>query len=164
MSRGMASTRKGNSRRQDDRGAALVEFALLAPVLFAVVFALIEFGWTFVQNLDVRHGAREGVRLAAVNYNPEDETDGADQLADIITEVCSRMDVTGGASVELTYNASGETEVGSVFTIKVTRPLEQLTGFLSPVLDGKTVDSTVEARMETDGTWQGSTGPVSCGP
>ena len=37
--------------RRDRRGVAAVEFALLAPMLFALVFGTIEAGWTMVQTI-----------------------------------------------------------------------------------------------------------------
>ena len=61
-------TKSNHNRGKGDEGAALVEFALIAPILFLLIFGVIEFGWAFSQNMDVRHGARETARLAAVNY------------------------------------------------------------------------------------------------
>ena len=46
----------------------LVELGLIAPFLFLIVFAIVEFGYGYGQSLDVRHGAREASRLVAVNY------------------------------------------------------------------------------------------------
>ena len=86
---------RSRSRRPDGRrrhrGAVLVEFALVAPLLFVLLFGIIEFGFAFVQWLDVRHGARETARLVAVNYNPNNNV-GDPQAQDILAEGCSRMD------------------------------------------------------------------------
>lgn len=52
--------------RRDDHGAAVVEFALVVPVLFLIIFAVIDFGralWTL--NV-ISSGVREGARAAAV--------------------------------------------------------------------------------------------------
>jgi Flp pilus assembly protein TadG len=48
------------------RGASAVEFALLAPVLFMVVFAIISFGLAFMQLQTIRGAVREGARISAV--------------------------------------------------------------------------------------------------
>ena len=53
-------------RLADDRGASAVEFALLAPVLFMVVFAIIGFGLAFMQLQTIRGAVREGARISAV--------------------------------------------------------------------------------------------------
>jgi hypothetical protein len=50
-------------RRQD--GASAVEFALIAPVLFMLVFGIIGFGLAFLQVQSIRAAVREGGRTAA---------------------------------------------------------------------------------------------------
>ena len=53
-----------------ERGAAAVEFALVAPLLFLLVFGIIDFGFGF-HAWDASHNAaREGARVGAVNPNP----------------------------------------------------------------------------------------------
>ncbi len=134
-------------RRGDDRGAVLVEFALVAPLLFLLIFATIDFGWAFGQHLDVRHGAREGARLAAVNYT----TGGGDQTAAIVTEICGRMDANATVSVALTQPDGPST--GGRLVVTVSRPIETLTGLVDFALEGRTLSSTVTARIEQDATW-----------
>jgi len=50
-----------------ERGNALVEFAIVAPLLFLIVFGMIDFGKAFNYWLDENHLAAQGARLAAVN-------------------------------------------------------------------------------------------------
>jgi Flp pilus assembly protein TadG len=50
-------------RRQD--GASAVEFALIAPLLFMLVFGIIGFGLAFLQVQSIRAAVREGGRAAA---------------------------------------------------------------------------------------------------
>jgi Flp pilus assembly protein TadG len=52
---------------RSERGAAAVEFALVMPLLFLLVFGIIEFGFIFNKELSVTHAAREGVRVYALN-------------------------------------------------------------------------------------------------
>lgn len=139
-----------------DRGAALVEFAIVVPVLLTFIFAVIEFGWAYSQNLDVRHGAREAGRLAVVNFGTGA---GTDQAEDLIHEACARMDEFGDTTVALDQDG---TAPGSRVTVTVTRPLDTLTGFLDFALGGKTLDSTVTMRAERDLTWADET--EGCSP
>ena len=77
-----------------ERGANLVEFAILAPLLIMLLFGIIEFAWIFAQNLDVRHGAREGARLAAVNFPAGVNNGGvrtAGNLTALVNETCGRI-------------------------------------------------------------------------
>ena len=60
-----ARAREGHGRA--DAGAAALEFALVLPVLLALVFGMIEFGFAFQAQLAIVHAAREGARLASVN-------------------------------------------------------------------------------------------------
>ena len=62
----MSSTRSRATRRRDGRGAAAVEFALVLPLLIAIVFGIIDYGIFFSNSLAVRQGTREGARQAVI--------------------------------------------------------------------------------------------------
>jgi Flp pilus assembly protein TadG len=49
---------------------ALVEFALVAPVLFLVLFAIVDFGRALNYRQNAQHLTAEGARLASVQRNP----------------------------------------------------------------------------------------------
>lgn len=49
-----------------DQGAAAIEFALLMPVLFALLTGILEYGMWFSDSLSVRQGVRESARQAVV--------------------------------------------------------------------------------------------------
>lgn len=53
-------------RRRRTRGAAVLEFALVVPILFLVLLGIIEYGWLAKNNLAVANATREGARAAAV--------------------------------------------------------------------------------------------------
>jgi hypothetical protein len=59
------SLRRRRSRTADDRGAALVEFALVAPFLFLLAFGLLEIGLAWRDSQLVTQAARTGARGAA---------------------------------------------------------------------------------------------------
>jgi len=61
--------------RRGQRGAVAVEFALIAPLLFMLVFAIIEFGICFLKVQSIRAAVREGGRAAAVGA-PVNSTGG----------------------------------------------------------------------------------------
>src|ERR1700752_658574 len=58
-----------NLRHESERGAALVEFAIVATVFLSVMFGVIEFGRLFWTHNALRDAARAGVRYAAVRKN-----------------------------------------------------------------------------------------------
>jgi Flp pilus assembly protein TadG len=55
---------------RDDTGAALVEFALVVPLLVLLLFGITEFGRALNYWIDETHLANEAARFAAVNRNP----------------------------------------------------------------------------------------------
>ena len=52
---------RGNRRRSGDRGASAVEAAIVTPVVMAMLFGIIEFGFFFKDYLAVAAGVRAGV-------------------------------------------------------------------------------------------------------
>lgn len=150
-------------RRERDRGAVLVEFAIIMPLLFLIVFGIIEFGWGFAQYLDVRHGAREAARLAAVDYSSDGTTTGNPQTQQIIDEACDRMGGDSvGATIELTLATAGEDEIGDRAFIEVRSTLDTLTGFLDFALAGRQINDRISFRLERDIEWGPTYGPQPC--
>lgn len=135
-------------RGRGDDGAALVEFAVVALLLFTLLFGIMEFGWSFYQMNDVRQGAREGARLAAVNYKTSNVS-GSTQTAQIVGEICDRIEE---GNVELVISSSG-TGIGDSVTVEVLRKYEPLTGFFAAVFNPNSLDSSVEMRLEQVATF-----------
>lgn len=136
----------------------MVEFALVVPLLFGVLFTILEAGWAFGQVLDMQHVAREGARLAAVNYQPTNDL-GADQTDEIVAEICQRLESPDTGRVSLSFATDGAP--GALATIRVERDLDQLTGFF-PFLNSYEPSSEVEFRLERPATWVQTTGTQVC--
>jgi len=77
-----------NSRKQDRRGVVAVEFAVVAPVLLALMLGVIEMNRMYdAQNL-LSTAAREGARFASMDRDglvPEDMTTNQKMTQDIKT-------------------------------------------------------------------------------
>jgi Flp pilus assembly protein TadG len=71
MSRFLRHRRLG---RSSEEGAALVEFALVLPVLLLLVLGMLDFGKAFSYWIDETHLANEGARWAVVNKYPSGST------------------------------------------------------------------------------------------
>jgi Flp pilus assembly protein TadG len=147
--------------KKSERGANLVEMAFVAPFLILLLFGIIEFAWVFAQDLTVKHGAREGARLAAVTF-------GADTTA-LIAETKGRMNISDPATVTVCYaldptivGDSGVVEPGDGIEVTVFQPRAPLTGIMDWALSAvPTLTSTVEIRAEQTptGYW---TSPPAC--
>ena len=57
----------GRSRRRADRGASAVEFALVSPLLFTLLFATIDYGLYFADVLTVQQSASDAARDATLS-------------------------------------------------------------------------------------------------
>jgi Flp pilus assembly protein TadG len=62
--------RQLRSLRRDESGQALVEFALVLPLILVLVFGVLDFGKAFNYWIDSTHLSASGARWAAVNKNP----------------------------------------------------------------------------------------------
>ena len=60
------TTRRPVIRRRDERGAAMVEFAMILPLLVLLTFGIIEFGVAFNASSSVSQASRAGGRTAAI--------------------------------------------------------------------------------------------------
>ncbi|MDF1595068.1 MAG: pilus assembly protein [Acidimicrobiia bacterium] len=143
-----------NRRLRKDRedGAALVEFAIVLPFLMLLLMGMIEFGWAFGNNLDVRHGAREAARLAAVNFG---------SVAAMGASTCDSMDFSDGQVI--TFSLLGTAEVGQLARVSVVlSPYTSLSGFLDWAMPAA-LSTTVEIRLEQKATWA-SGGTYTCTP
>ena len=49
-----------------EKGQAMVEFALVLPILIGIVCGIIDFGWYFYNYLSLQNACREGTRRACV--------------------------------------------------------------------------------------------------
>ena len=133
---------KGQTRTglKKDRGAALVEFAIILPLLIVLLFGIMEASWAFAQVNDLRHGAREGARLAAVDFG---------STAAIRTEVCDRMDRTGASTITVTLAPiAGAGSRGDTAQIGVALTYSSLTGVLDTVFGGSVFNTNIEFRLE----------------
>src|SRR5437868_13335102 len=56
--------------RRKEEGAAAVEFAIVAALLFMLLFGIIEFGIVFNRYQGLQAGAREGARIGSLQQTP----------------------------------------------------------------------------------------------
>jgi len=108
----LTSRTPSNRAIRRERGATLVEAAVVFPLLFLVLFALVEFGMAFKNSLSVGHGAREATRAGA--------TFGNDVHANLLVlrEVEKVMDPVGIALGLQVRIYDPETSAGDTYTFQ----------------------------------------------
>jgi TadE-like protein len=157
-----------NARRaRRDSGATLIEFAIIAPLLFALVFGIIDFGGVFNDWISLRQGARDGARSAvtgrvgteqdcfiapgspAIPNNGEMEaliclvkerTDLPDE------DIRVAIDIEGGNTAYV--NATDDPTAKTSIRVCVMADARSFTGFYAGILDDLVLNTSVQMKVE----------------
>ena len=111
---------------QDESGAALVEFALVLPLLLFLALGMMDLGKVFNYWNDANHIAAEGARFAAVNRDPSDPSSST-ALASYIQSQADTAELKNGGTDQMPAGAqvcitfpNGTSEVGDPVKVTVT--------------------------------------------
>jgi len=111
-----------------EKGASLVEFALVLPLLLLLVFGIIEFGLLMYNKAMLTNASREGAR-AGIVYDYDEATDTIDrltqaQITTIVNNYCQNYLVTFGSTPSLTVTTNPTTTEtipsGNYLTVNVS--------------------------------------------
>jgi Flp pilus assembly protein TadG len=80
-------------RWRDERGAAAVEFAIIAPVLILLLFGIVEYGFMFDAQLQVTGAARQAAREMAVTADTGEASAAAVSATGALSPVLTTADV-----------------------------------------------------------------------
>jgi hypothetical protein len=132
-----------------ERGAAAVEFAIVAPLLFMLVFAVIQFGIAFMQVQTIRGAVREGGRYAAVGATESEIQTKANNAATGTITNSGAIDVVGGNGG--TTPCDMDKSAGKDVTVKAP-PAAYGGGIIVsvPFLPVFTIDPTLEATFRCE--------------
>jgi Flp pilus assembly protein TadG len=127
---------------RSERGAAAVEFALIAPLLFMLIFGIIQFGLAWSQKEIFVQAAREGARYAAVGCEDAGGCSSGD-VAARVQEALVGYEITGGIGAVGVSPGSGCSNTDTSDTVEVgwAQEFEIDIPFVPPV----TVDAPIEA-------------------
>ena len=147
-------TNRGRTRR---RGATIVEFAYLLPVLLAILLGILESGWMVKNYLTLANATRDGARAAAVGRSTSGVETRIINLAKPLTVVSPNGNIVREYSIDdgVTYyawpgdSAAGNNGVpaGRLLRITCTAKHRSLTGFFGP-LASPTLKIVVAMRRE----------------
>jgi len=130
------------SCRKSRRGTAVVEFAVVAPIFFLLVFGMIEYGRMVMVQQIITNASREGARVAIL--------DGVTS-ADVQTTVDNYLNNVGitGANVSVNTNAPVAPDYAESMTIAVDIPFSQVSWLPTPIyLQGRQLTATTTMRRE----------------
>lgn len=129
------------SRLRSERGAVVVEFALLIPVLLLIVVGTIEFGRVYSQFQVFNGAAREGARCAAVQATPFRDC----EVQDRIDSGATPYEVSEDATVSVagtSPSACSDTTIGDPVTVSWQQPFDLDIPFWGDVTITRTIEAT----------------------
>jgi Flp pilus assembly protein TadG len=129
--------------RRNRRGAAAVEFAVVAPLFFLMVFGMIEFGRMIMVQQVITNASREGARMGVL--------DGA-TTASVQAAVQNYLQGASvqGAQVTVNPDPPSSAGYGAPVTISVSVNFNQVSWLPSPMfLGGQALSATSVMRRET---------------
>lgn len=128
--------------KKGERGQAMVEFALVLPVLVLFLCGIIDFGWIFYNQIAINNGCREGARYAVIHYYQEDWATLQSKTDTYVNQ--SIVGVTPD-SIGLALGGAGSDSL----TVTVDKDVTVLTGVTS-LLIGNDVNLTASSTMRIE--------------
>ena len=132
------------SKDQSQRGTAAVEFALLAPLFIALLFAIVEFGLIVYTKSMLAQATREAARFGVVFSTPRRTQD---EIKAVVQNYLNQCSLNNGADITVTGagGASGSNlEVLVTYTYKFFVLPQDMNHFL-----GGSLPTSIDLQADT---------------
>lgn len=123
---------------KSEEGQALVEFALIVPLLILLLFGIVDFGRIFHAYLTIDHAGREAARAASI---------GKDDTQVTSTAVSDAVGI-GLTADRVVVSPTGTRVSGNDVSIKITYPITFLTPVIGTIVGPITLEDTTVMRVE----------------
>jgi Flp pilus assembly protein TadG len=123
---------------RDDRGQAMVEFAVILPIFLVLVFGIIQFGIVFNNYVTLTDATRAGARAGAVARNDVDPSGTATSAV--------QHSATDLNQSNLNVSVNSTWQSGSDITVQATYPYS--VNLLGWVISSGTLTSKTTERVE----------------
>lgn len=131
---------KLNLLRKSQRGQALVELALVLPILLMIIFGIMEFGRVFNAYLVITNAAREGSRQGVVGATDT-------QITNAVKTAAGTLDLNK-LTVTITPSAASRVR-GAQMTVSVAYPVKIYTPIISSIIgDPFPINAQTVMRVE----------------
>lgn len=136
-------------RIRDEKGIALVEFAVVSPLLFVILFGIIEFGILFYDKAMITNASREGARAGIVFSQPGRISD--DEIRQVVRNYCEThlISFDPGSTVSIPDPIRTGDEAGASLTVTVSYPFRFLVFSNLIALVGGDIGNTVTLSATT---------------
>ena len=140
---------------KDQKGGALIEFAIILPLLVILVIGIIEFGLLCYNKQVIANASREGARAGIVQRTDDDgntllsNAEVGTLIEGIVQSYCSQRLITFGSNNPPTVVSNG---MNGVFQQDLSVQVTYIYNFLVPVLfqlgTTKTLNAETVMKME----------------
>jgi len=135
----MCEINERRAGRKSERGATLVEFALILPILITLLFGVVEFGRLLNAQVVVTSATREGARYASLGSS-------AATVTSQVKASCPTLDPT---KITVTVTNAGGTS-GTPVTVRVTYEFTLVSQGIASLFGSETVNISHEAIMRLE--------------
>ena len=128
-------------RSRKRRGAAVVEFAVVSPVLILLIFGILEFGRLAMVQQVLTNASREGARRAILEQTTSSE------IQSVVNDYLTTASISG-ATVTVSPSSLNSAGFGDPVTVRVSVPFEQVSWIPPWFLGGQTLTAETLMRAE----------------
>ena len=138
------------------RGQAMVEFILVAPLYFLLIFAVMDFGRMFFVQMNLQQAVQEAARYASTGNHMNDPNNPGQTLSRINSIIADVQQMAIGASVSNVQISSVGGGAGSAggpgdtVTVSLTTNLPLMTPLVSAFFPNGTYTFTSSATVQNE--------------
>jgi len=155
----LMSRRGRSSQHQDRRGAALVEFAVMAPVILCLILGVVEMGNALDVSNKLTSAIREGGRLAATDWT-DVVAEGQSPNDKVISDIRNFLQASGIPSEHVTlsithaegtsqgqqFDLADKNNMNKLFQISASIDYSDVSNYPSQVMGGQTIVAGIVLR------------------
>ena len=143
----------------DRRGAALVEFSIVAPVFMFLILGMVEMGNALEATTQLSAALREAGRLASMDWSeivPEGESPNEKVIRDIRNflkaggypgdDITITLTSADGNDVGQTFDLADPANERRLFKLEATIPFEQVSTFPHGLMNGRNINARIVMR------------------
>ena len=123
----------------NNRGASAIELVMVLPMLLAILFGTIEYGWFFKKKMDLNNAVAEGAR-ALVYTKSGDRNNAINAMAEILADNGNSAPIITMLQSHLVYTTLNNPDRAKLSVSGW--PHDSLTGFFPPALLPKNLSAT----------------------
>jgi Flp pilus assembly protein TadG len=124
---------------RNQKGQALVEFALILPILMLVVMAILQFGMMLNSYLTIENASREGARSGIIGSSD-------DEIEQLIISTAPNLDPSK-LTVSITPK-EGFRKSGDTLTVNVSYNYELVVPIISSIVENVVLNGQTSMRVE----------------